>query len=343
MAGDWIKWAKGLSKKPEVVRMSVLLNASRREVAALCMELWEWCDENIPEESLTAGGSAFVTLSPHAGDNMDFIDAIVGTPRFAESLAHVGWVRFNDERIEFPNFGRHNGTTAKTRARNTNNQKDKRAKSSNVSSPAKSVCHQQPVTGVTETSPFAGDISVTREEKRRDIEERHTPREKSETNRHPLAESYPTADPAIACVEIDGELVSYDQDSLRWEAEFVRLWNNANGNSKHSGAALSQSHRNHLRNRLSDPGWFWKRAVAMFPLWSESGWKPGLTWFLEADSVQKILEGRYEQRKPTSKTGLFDGGHREDPTRVRTGRTVAALEAAMSKSVTTQGIPDGSN
>lgn len=174
-----------------------------------------------------------------------------------------------------------------------------------------------------------------------DEEYTHTARE--ERQRPRMAESYPTADPAIVCVEIDGELVSYDQDSLRWEAEFVRLWNSAQGNSKHSGAALSQSHRNHLRNRLSDPGWFWKRAVAMFPLWSESGWKPGLTWFLEADSVQKILEGRYEQRQPTSKTGLFGGSHREDPTRVRTGRTVAALEAAMSKSVTPQGLPNGSN
>ena len=160
----------------------------------------------------------------------------------------------------------------------------------------------------------------------------HTPREGPELKPPPMAESFSTADPAIVCVESDGELLHYDDDSHRWEARFVEMWNATSGNAKHSGPALSLSHQNLLRARLRDPGWFWKRALAAFPLWSESGWKPGLTWFLEPTSVQNILEGRYEQRKPTGtkQAGLFPN-HREDPTRVRTGDAISEAEAAMAE------------
>jgi hypothetical protein len=155
MAGDWIKWVKGLQDKPEVVRMAGALGLQREVVVCRLMRFWEWCDENIADDLIHENGSAFLDLSPNDGDNVAFVDAVVGTPQFAKSLALVGWIRFRSGRIEIPNFGRHNGETAKTRARNSKNQKTRRTRESG------SKDGQPP-----KMSPRAGDISVTRGDKR---------------------------------------------------------------------------------------------------------------------------------------------------------------------------------
>jgi len=103
---------------------------------------------------------------------------------------------------------------------------------------------------------------------------------------------------AITGIEIDGELVTYDQDSLRWEAELIRQWNGLQNVTQHRQMALDLFERRLLMERLQDPGWFWKQAMAKFPLWSESGWMPDLSWFLEFGSVTKINGNRYSQKTP---------------------------------------------
>lgn len=175
MAGDWIKWEHGLIDKPEVIRMSATLSLGREIVVCRLMKFWEWCDANIPDNAIQESGSAFVSLSPRDGDNVAFIDALVGTPKFADSLAAVDWIRFRDGRIELPNFGRHNGETAKTRARNAKNQKKKRSKPE-METPPKTKPHKTPShRTVTEKSPGGGDKTVTRgEESREEKEEEKT-------------------------------------------------------------------------------------------------------------------------------------------------------------------------
>ena len=321
MAGDWIKWVKGLAKKREVVILASRLRRDRHEIAGRLMELWEWCDDNIgtddlsdlsPDVSLVLGDSPF-----------EFVDALLGLPGMAEAMSssEIKWLECRSGgRVVFPNLARHNGTSAKTRAYETNKKQKQRANKKTV--PAV----------VPKVSPISGDKIGTREEKKREeLINTHTPREE-EARSPPMAESFPAADPGIVCVEVDGELLHYDDDWSRWEARFIGMWNESPENAKHDGGCLSTHHRNLLKARFRDPGWFWKRALAKFPLWSENGWKPGLTWFLEEGSVQKILEGRYEQRKPRPKqTGLFDGSKKDDPTRVRTGEGVALAKAAMEK------------
>lgn len=154
MAGDWIKWSVGLCRKPEVQRLAVALGVSREVAVCRLMEFWEWCDANIPDSAVRDDGTAFVKLSPQDGDNLSFVDAVVCTPNFAASLSSVDWIRFRAGQIEIPNFGRHNGETAKTRARNAKNQDRKR----------------QSKNSVTKMSPRDGDKTVTREreEKRRE-------------------------------------------------------------------------------------------------------------------------------------------------------------------------------
>jgi hypothetical protein len=165
MAGDWIKWTCGLLDKPEVIRMAVYLRTSREVVVCRLMKFWEWCDANIPDSSILDTGSAFVELSPDRGDNVAFVDALVGTPGFADSLAAVDWIRFRDGRVELPNFGRHNGETAKTRARNAKNQKKKRQRGGGVAHDPERL---RPPPPPPETSPLSGDKTVTRGEERRE-------------------------------------------------------------------------------------------------------------------------------------------------------------------------------
>lgn len=99
----WIKWTKGLSLKREVVAMATALKIDRRMVAALCMELWEWADENTVD-----GNVPGVTVS--------IVDEITRVDGFAQAMSDERWLFENDEGIWFPNFERHNGKSAKRRA-----------------------------------------------------------------------------------------------------------------------------------------------------------------------------------------------------------------------------------
>jgi len=103
MAGDWIKWTVGLTRKPEVLGMARRLGKDRRFVAGCLMELWEWMDQ------VSCDGHAdYVTF--------DDVDGHVGVEGFAGSMAEVGWLRRDGEGLSLPNFERHNGTSAKSRA-----------------------------------------------------------------------------------------------------------------------------------------------------------------------------------------------------------------------------------
>lgn len=110
MAGDWLKWTKGLGRKPEVLRMADLLKLERRQMAGMLMEFWEWTDDNATVEKCGSGNIVVGALG------VDFIDGIAGAAGFANALATVGWLRRQKGRLVFPNFGRHNGEPSKTRA-----------------------------------------------------------------------------------------------------------------------------------------------------------------------------------------------------------------------------------
>lgn len=332
MAGDWIKWQKGLSRKPEIVRMAATLSLSRHHVAGLCMDFWEWCDSEIAESSFTSTGSAFVTLSPTDGDNIAFVDALVGTVKFANALAAVEWIRFRDGRIELPGFALHNGETAKTRARNAKNQKNKRDSEDKTEAQPKTPSKR---TRVTTKSPPDGDKTVTREREREEgissIEEIPPPNPPAgeiagcELNLEVIGESHPN----VTCIKIGNELVSFDADPLRWVGAFIRRWNALPGVTQHANAALSAPNYVELRKRLCDSGWNWKDAFLKFPLAFPEGKSPNLTFFLKWDSVSKILDNTYELKR-TESTGLFGRNQPSDATRVRTGETAAYVAAAFA-------------
>jgi hypothetical protein len=124
---NYIEWSKGLANKREVVIMAACLKIDRHEAAGRVMAFWEWCDENVPEELIDSEtGDAVIEMSPNRGDTEKFIDQVVCIKGFAKAMEKVGWIVHKRSSIVIPNYGRHNGSTAKTRNRNTRNQAKRR-------------------------------------------------------------------------------------------------------------------------------------------------------------------------------------------------------------------------
>lgn len=117
-----------------------------------------------------------------------------------------------------------------------------------------------------------------------------------------MPESFPNECAAIHGIEIDGDVVMYSEDPLRWEAAFISWWNTLSGVSKRSTMSLDTSQRRKLRDRLSEGDWFWKRTQAAFPLWTPTTWNPTIGKFLDPDTVTDILDGKYREQKRRATT-----------------------------------------
>lgn len=105
MNEPWIKWTKGLTRKREVLLVAERLRIPPPQAAALCMQVWEWADDNTTDGYLRG-------MTPR------MISAAVGIPGIAEALAapEIGWLHTIPDGVVIPNFDRHNGKTAKQRA-----------------------------------------------------------------------------------------------------------------------------------------------------------------------------------------------------------------------------------
>ena len=130
--------------------------------------------------------------------------------------------------------------------------------------------------------------------------------------------------PAIAGIEIDGQLVTYAEDWIRWEAEFIARWNALPRVTQHREMQLDTAERRLLHARFDEGDWHWKRAFPEFPLWSKEGWMPTLNWFLKHGSVNAIIAGNYSQREPKTKgkkhdRPLTNAGQVYDPNTARPG------------------------
>ena len=103
MAGHWIQGEKGLTKKPEVIRIARALNATPQHAAACCMLVWEWAEDSTETGSIPG-------IVP--GD----VSGIVGAPGVGEAMAAAGWIVETGDGITFPNWDRHNSEPSKRRA-----------------------------------------------------------------------------------------------------------------------------------------------------------------------------------------------------------------------------------
>ena len=99
---DWIKCEKSLFKKPEVIGIAESLGLDRDTVAAKCLRVWAWADDQTED-----GNAKSVTKT--------FLDDEVGVTGFADAMEKEGWLVVEKGGLRFPNFDRHLGQSAKRR------------------------------------------------------------------------------------------------------------------------------------------------------------------------------------------------------------------------------------
>lgn len=107
MAGHWIKWEKGLHRKPEILQISRLTKECPLTTSARAMLVWEWADD------MTEDGKV-------DGVGREEIDSIAGLEGFAKAMETTRpspWLLINPHGIQFPHYDHHNGETAKQRAK----------------------------------------------------------------------------------------------------------------------------------------------------------------------------------------------------------------------------------
>lgn len=139
MAGDWIKMRGDLSEDPAVIAMAARLGIDEFAVVGRLHNLWSWFDRQ--------------SRDGHAvGVTKEWIDARLRRDGFGTAMEQVGWLVFDESGVSIPNFDRHNGETAKTRAQGTKRQQKRRSVTPDV----------------PQVSRSERDKSVTREEKRRE-------------------------------------------------------------------------------------------------------------------------------------------------------------------------------
>ena len=146
MAGDWIKVQVCTPDKPEVYRIAEDLGIDPDAVTGKLIRIWCWADQQTVD-----GNAPSVTKA--------LLDRVTGVTGFTDSLVSVGWLVKTDAGYIFPNFSRHNGCTAKTRALGAKRSENLReSRKSNGGSVTKSARNAQQ----------KRCDSVTREEKRRE-------------------------------------------------------------------------------------------------------------------------------------------------------------------------------
>jgi hypothetical protein len=104
MAGDWLKMDCSTPDKPEVLAITARMGWDDADLTVgKLFRVWRWFDQQT-----TDGNAVGVTSA--------LLDRIAGVSGFAQAMQSVGWLVVSDAGLELPNFEKHNGATAKSRA-----------------------------------------------------------------------------------------------------------------------------------------------------------------------------------------------------------------------------------
>lgn len=102
---NWIKVQTNLRTSPKLVRIASSLKWTPVQSLGAVVHLWMIADEHATESGLLEGLTFFD------------LDSMVACPGLAESMASVGWLKETAKGVQFVNYEEHNGSTAKSRAR----------------------------------------------------------------------------------------------------------------------------------------------------------------------------------------------------------------------------------
>ncbi len=124
MAGDWIKFETATSDKPEVWAMAQSLGIDADAVVGKLLRVWAWFDQQTQEGNAVGNGASVTSSVTKA-----LLDRRVGVSGFCDSMILSGWMADDGHSLTLPNFDRHNGKTAKTRAMTAKRVASHKAKS----------------------------------------------------------------------------------------------------------------------------------------------------------------------------------------------------------------------
>lgn len=99
----------------EVRQLAKRLKIRRAESLGLCVMFWLWADSETDDGLLP-------DCTP------ELVDDVVGHPGFAEALAGVGWLLWDEETMVVPNFERHMSESTKRRTLKAERQRRWRAR-----------------------------------------------------------------------------------------------------------------------------------------------------------------------------------------------------------------------
>jgi len=104
MAGEWLKLECSTPDKPETFAITTHMGWDDPDLTVgKLFRVWRWFDQQ------TIDGNA-------RGVTTALLDRIAGATGFAQAMINVGWLRVEEGGIALPNFEKHNGATAKSRA-----------------------------------------------------------------------------------------------------------------------------------------------------------------------------------------------------------------------------------
>lgn len=132
---SWIKIETTLPQKPEVVKISAILQKKSAEVVGGLVLLW----------CLTDGLTEDGFLQYYTREE---IDRVTGLKGFGRALERVGWIEYSEEGIRLVNYEKHNGRSAKKRAENARRAKASYDKKTELKRAEREVSHAES----TETS-----------------------------------------------------------------------------------------------------------------------------------------------------------------------------------------------
>lgn len=292
MAGDWLKWTKGLAKKPEVLQIASRLKLGRHAVAGMLMEVWEWADDNVvlemsgsePDTVRTvvrfgAGRSpdSTGTAVRYAGSTDELLAALTGAVGLAEAMREVGWLVDADGLLEFPNFDRHNGKPAKSRALDAVRKKAQRSPPPSRPEGVRPPSEKCPDANRTQTGP----------EKRREEKREEDP---------PTPQWGGGVIPVLPFKELLAE----------WAA--ARL----PGHDAKGGIEATANRKTWWQQRQADPQWAerWREAVRRLgKSFKARGMDPGFPrgvriddFLKNPDLVSRVFEGEYDNPPPGQTT-----------------------------------------
>lgn len=259
-----------LDTDPRVMQLASELNLDELRVVGALWKVWSWADSH------SLDGNALCVTS-------ETLDRFARLSGFADALRKVGWLEGRDGLLTFPRFAEHNGQTAKkraeTRQRVAKHREKAKVQNSNASVTEK--CYQR------------------REEKRREEDNNIV-----EAN----ASTRASAKPPGGEFKLEAAESSANAEKATTVAEQIRrAWNKVS--ALPSCRAMTETRMKSLRQRLKDPWWreHWEegiRRVGESPFCTgqaparrgQSPWRADIDWFLQPESLTKIIEGKYDDQ-----------------------------------------------